>query len=81
MRVAQASAGARIGAAQNEMLLVFPTEQSLTDFVEKGWDGSGTGGGSGAGTGGTSIYMLTKNGVQGGGGVEGAKYWKDKALN
>ncbi len=93
MRVAQASAGAQLGAAQNETLIVFPTKKSLTDFVEKGWVGSATGGGSagavgkstggggGVGTGGTSIYTMTKNGLQAGGGVEGAKYWKDKALN
>ena len=93
MRVAQASAGAQLGAAQTETLILFPTKKALTDFVEKGWVGSATGGGSagaagksaggggGVGTGGTSIYTMTKNGLQAGGGVEGAKYWKDKALN
>ena len=93
MRVAQASAGAQLGAAQTETLILFPTKKALTDFVEKGWVGSATGGGSagaagksaggggGVGTGGTTIYTMTKNGLQAGGGVEGAKYWKDKALN
>lgn len=93
MRVAQASAGVQLGAAQNETLIVFPTRKSLTDFVEKGWVGSATGGGSagaagkstggggGVGTGGTTIYTMTRNGLQAGGELEGAKYWKDKALN
>jgi lipid-binding SYLF domain-containing protein len=93
MRVAQASAGAQIGAAQNETLIVFPTRKGLTDFVEKGWVGGASGGGTagaagrtggaagGKATGGATTYTMTKNGVQAGGAVEGAKYWKDKALN
>ncbi|MFN8838856.1 MAG: YSC84-related protein [Burkholderiales bacterium] len=93
MRVAQASAGAQIGAAQNETLLVFPTKKAVTDFVEKGWVAGASGGGTagaagktggsagGTATGGITSYTMTKNGVQAGGAVEGAKYWKDKALN
>jgi lipid-binding SYLF domain-containing protein len=93
MRVAQASAGAQIGAAQNETLLLFPTKKAVTDFVEKGWVAGASGGGTagaagksggsagGKATGGVTSYTMTKNGVQAGGAVEGAKYWKDKALN
>jgi lipid-binding SYLF domain-containing protein len=93
MRVAQASAGAQIGAAQNETLLLFPTKKAVTDFVETGWVAGASGGGTagaagktggsagGTATGGVTSYTITKNGVQAGGAVEGAKYWKDKALN
>jgi lipid-binding SYLF domain-containing protein len=93
MRVAQASAGAQIGAAQNETLILFPTKKAVTDFVEKGWVAGASGGGTagaagrtggsagGLATGGVSTFTMTKNGVQAGGAVEGAKYWKDKALN
>ncbi len=66
--------------------------KSLTDFVETGWVGSATGGGSagaagksagggGVGTGATTIHTMTNNGLQAGGELEGAKHWKDEALN
>jgi len=94
MNMAQASAGAQIGAAQSETLIVFTTQKAVDDFINKGWDAGG-GGALQAGAGGKSagpaagassmtgaqIYTLTKNGVQAGVALAGSKFWKDKDLN
>ena len=92
MSMAQASAGAQIGIAESETLIVFPTQKALNDFVDKGWEASGGGavqagaGGKSAGTasGGTTdalYYTLTKNGLQLGLAVAGTKFSKDDDLN
>ncbi len=94
MHMAQASAGAQVGIAQSEVLIVFTTRQALDDFVTKGWDAGGGGalqagaGGKSAGpaagassVSGAQIYTLTKNGVQAGVALAGTKFWKDKDLN
>ena len=92
--LAQASAGVQIGAAESDMLVIFPTKQAMTSFIEKGWTaGAGSGGsmgGAGKTAGGSTgqkagsaamVYTITKTGLQAGGAVEGTKVWKDKALN
>src|SRR5262245_26122705 len=94
MHMAQASAGAQIGIAESETLIVFATQKDLNEFVDKGWEASGGGavqagaGGKSVGpaTGGQSVadaktYTLTKNGLQVGVAVAGTKVWKDKDLN
>jgi lipid-binding SYLF domain-containing protein len=94
MSLAQASAGVQIGAAESDMLVIFPTKQAMTSFIEKGWTaGAGSGGsmgGAGKTAGGSTgqkagsaamVYTITKTGLQAGGAVEGTKVWKDKALN
>jgi hypothetical protein len=94
MDLAQASAGVQIGAAESDMLVIFPNKKAMTDFVEKGWTAGAGGGGSmgaaGKTAGGTTgqkmgseamVYTITKNGLQAGGAVEGTKVWKDKKLN
>jgi lipid-binding SYLF domain-containing protein len=92
MDMAQGSVGAQIGIAESETLIVFPTQKALDDFVNKGWEASGGGsvqagaGGKSAGpaSGGTTdalYYTLTKNGLQLGLAVAGAKFSKDKDLN
>jgi lipid-binding SYLF domain-containing protein len=94
MNMAQGSAGAQLGAAQSETLIVFQSQKALDDFIDKGWSGSG-GAAIQAGAGGKSvgpasgstatahsqIYTLTKNGLQVGLAVAGTKFWKDKDLN
>jgi lipid-binding SYLF domain-containing protein len=95
MSLAQASAGAQIGASDTRYLFVFSDHKALQQFIDKGWTagataaaGAGTGGdkaanvgaGAGAFTGGR-MYMLTKAGFQAGGAAEGTKAWKDKKLN
>jgi len=93
MHLAQASAGAQVGISESETLMVFGSQKSLDDFINKGWEASGGGsvqaGAAGksvgpANAGGTSdekYYTLTKNGLQVGLAVAGTKIWKDKDLN
>ena len=92
MHLAQASAGAQVGIAESETLFVFRTQKSLEDFVNKGWEASGTAGvqagaagksvgAAGGATQDTLYYTLTKNGLQAGVAVAGTKFWKDKELN
>jgi lipid-binding SYLF domain-containing protein len=94
MNMAQGSAGAQVGAAQSETLIVFQSQKALDDFIDKGWVGSG-GASIQAGAGGSSagpasgssgiansqIYTLTRNGLQVGLAIAGTKFWKDKDLN
>ena len=94
MNIAQASAGAQIGASDTRYLFIFDNAKALADFVDKGWDasasaaaGAGAGGkdanvkaGEGAFTGG-KMYALTKTGLQAGAAVAGTKAWKDSDLN
>jgi lipid-binding SYLF domain-containing protein len=94
MDLAQASAGAQIGIAESETLIVFKTAKGMADFVSKGWEFGG-GGAAQAGAAGKSVgpasgvagypeavhYTLTKNGLQAGVALKGAKVWKDKELN
>jgi lipid-binding SYLF domain-containing protein len=94
MDMAQASAGFQAGVAESETLIIFNTPQSFRNFVDKGWEASGSGTAQ-AGAGGKSVgpgqsqgfapdstgYTLTKNGLQAGIAVAGTKYWKDKELN
>ena len=94
MNIAQASAGAQIGASDTRYLFVFDSPKALADFIDKGWDasasaaaGAGAGGkdanvaaGAGAFVGG-KMYALTKTGLQAGASVSGMKAWKDGDLN
>ena len=94
MDMAAASAGLQISAAQTDMLIVFKTAAAMSKFVDKGWTVSnnasaeaGAGGKSvGGGEGASALddadsYTLTKNGLNAGLAVRGAKFWKDKDLN
>jgi len=92
MHLAQASAGAQVGIAETETLFVFPTQKALDNFVDKGWEASGTAGvqagaagksvgAAGGATQDTLYYTLTKNGLQVGVAIAGTKVWKDKELN
>jgi lipid-binding SYLF domain-containing protein len=94
MDLAQASAGAQIGLAESETLVIFKTAKGMADFVNRGWEFGG-GGAVQAGAAGKSVgaasgvagypealhYTLTKNGLQAGVALKGAKVWKDKGLN
>jgi lipid-binding SYLF domain-containing protein len=94
MDLAKASAGAQIGLAESETLIIFRTVKGMEDFVGKGWEFGG-GGAVQAGAAGKSVgpasgvsgypeathYTLTKNGLQAGVAVSGVKVWKDKELN
>jgi len=94
MDMAQASAGLQVGAAGSETLIVFKTPAAMQNFIDKGWEASGTAAAQ-AGAGGKSVgpavgaqviadaatYTLTKNGLQVGIAAAGTKFWKDKDLN
>ena len=91
MSMAQASAGAQVGLAESETLIIFKSEKGFKQFVTSGWTFGGGGsiqagaGGKSAGKAGGGMYdigyyTLTKNGLDVGLAVEGTKFWKDKAL-
>lgn len=92
MELAQASAGAQIGASETRYLFVFKSAADLQQFIDKGWDASASAA-AGAGTGtksanvsagaftGGQMYTLTKAGLQAGVAAAGTKVWKDKDLN
>jgi len=94
MDVGGASVGVQLGGAQTEMLFVFKTTAAMNKFIESGWEAGGSAtasaGASGSTAGGgraantkddAETYTLTKNGLQAGLAVGGAKFWKDKDLN
>lgn len=94
MDMAQASAGAQIGAAETDTLIIFKTAEAMQKFIDKGWvAGAGAvaqagakGESSGPGKGEDVIadaryYTLTPNGLQAGVAVAGTKYWKSSDLN
>jgi lipid-binding SYLF domain-containing protein len=94
MDMASASVGAQIGAAENDVLIIFKTAAAMNDFVNKGWTAGG-GATAAAGAGGKSTgsgvgssamdnadtFTLTKNGIEAGVAIAGSKFWKDDALN
>jgi lipid-binding SYLF domain-containing protein len=94
MKVGGASAGLQLGASQTEVLLVFTSTAAMNRFITSGWTAGGgataavgaSGSTAGGGKGETSneeadTYTLTKNGLEVGLAVGGAKFWKDKDLN
>jgi lipid-binding SYLF domain-containing protein len=93
MKVGGASAGLQLGASQTEMLMIFKNAEQIAKFIESGWEAGGTatasagasgataGGGRGATGDEAESYTLTKNGLEAGLAVGGAKFWKDKDLN
>ncbi len=94
MSIAGASAGFQLGAAQNDLLLIFKTDKVMNSFIDHGW-GVGAGAGVAAGAEGKSVgggegssvmndinsFTLTKNGLQAGIAIGGSKAWKDAELN
>ena len=94
MDVGGASVGFQLGGSQTEMLIIFKTAARMAKFIESGWEAGGEAtasvGASGATAGGgraattkddADTYTLTKNGLEAGLAIGGAKFWKDKDLN
>ena len=94
MKLGSASVGFQLGAAENDVLVIFRTAQAMQGFVDKGWDvtggataqaaakGKGAGGGQGeSAMGDVMTYTLTKNGLEAGLAIGGVKAWKDDELN
>ena len=93
MNVGAASGGLQMGASQTEILMIFKNAEAMNKFIESGWSGgaaatagagasgSSAGGGRGETMRDAQTYTLTKNGLEAGVAVGGAKFWKDKDLN
>jgi len=94
MKLGSASVGFQLGAAENDVLVIFKTPKAMQGFVDKGWDVAGGataqaaagGKGGGGGQGGSAMgdlqtYTLTKNGLEAGLSIGGVKAWKDDELN
>jgi lipid-binding SYLF domain-containing protein len=94
MKLGGASAGFQLGAAENDVLVIFKTPKAMQGFVDKGWDvtggvgaGAAAGGkGGGGGQGGSAMgevqtFTLTKSGLEAGLSIGGIKVWKDEELN
>jgi lipid-binding SYLF domain-containing protein len=94
MAMGSASVGAQIGAAENDVLIIFKTAAAMNDFISKGWTAGGgataqagaDGKQVGAGQGSSAMdnadtFTLTKNGLEAGVAIAGSKFWKDGDLN
>lgn len=94
MAMGSASVGAQIGAAENDVLIIFKTAKAMNEFVNKGWTASGgatagagaAGKTTGGGVGGNTMdsvdsFTLTKNGIEAGVAIQGSKFWKPDELN
>ena len=94
MAMGSASVGAQIGAAENDVLIVFKTAAAMNSFVDKGWTASGGATAqagvdskqAGGGRGGDAManadtFTLTKNGLEAGVAIAGSKFWKEVELN
>jgi len=94
MKLGSASVGFQLGAAENDVLVIFKNAAAVNDFINKGWTTTGgvtaTAGAEnksvGGGMGNSAMdnhetFTLTKNGLAAGLAVEGVKAWKDDELN
>ncbi len=94
MAMGSASVGAQIGAAENDVLIIFKNAAVMNDFVNKGWTAGGgataqagvdskTAGGErgGSAMGDADTFTLTKNGLEAGVAIAGSKFWKEDELN
>ena len=87
-----ASGGLNIGGGVKyiQVIFIFPTEQTLNDFVDNGWteegEASAVGGKDSSKYGitladGTKVYELVDTGLMLKMSISGTKYWKDTDLN
>ena len=90
MEMGSAGAGLSFGGQKCQIVFLFQDEKTFNNFVENGWQASGTAsataGESGAGAGttfvnGMAYYQLGEKGLMASADISGSKYWKDAELN
>lgn len=94
MRMALGGVGLGLGAKDYRVVMIFKDKDTMTKFVEKGWDAganadaaakAGEKGAEASAEGdirkGIDIYSMTEAGLALQATVAGTKYWKDKELN
>ncbi len=93
MKMGEVGIGLGAGVKDFRILIVFHSEQSFEDFVEKGWvfgghmDAAAKASDKGAAMGAeatindATIYQLTESGLALQATIKGTKYWKDEDLN
>lgn len=94
MKMALGGIGLGIGAKDYRQVLIFRDENTLQNFVDKGWEfgghadaaaKAGETGGEASGEGDINdditVYSMTETGLALQATVTGSKYWKDKELN
>jgi len=94
MRMALGGVGLGLGAKDYRVVMIFKDKDTMTQFVEKGWDAgahadaaakAGEKGAEASAEGdirkGIDIYSMTEAGLALQATVAGTKYWKDKELN
>jgi lipid-binding SYLF domain-containing protein len=93
MAMAQASIGVEFEAQNYREVLVFTDPKVLRQFVDSGWEVSGSGGAAAGVQGrtggvehaaalapGIEIYPMTRTGLAIGASIAGRKYWKEREL-
>ncbi len=94
MRMALGGVGLGLGAKDYRVVMIFKDKDTMTKFVEKGWDAgahadaaakAGEKGAEASAEGdiraGIDVYSMTEAGLALQATIAGTKYWKDKELN
>lgn len=94
MRMALGGVGLGLGAKDYRVVMIFKDKDTMTKFVEKGWDAgahadaaakAGDKGAEASAEGdiraGIEVYSMTESGLALQATIAGTKYWKDKELN
>jgi len=94
MRMALGGVGLGLGAKDYRVVMIFKDKDTMTQFVEKGWDAgahadaaakAGDKGAEASAEGdirkGIDVYSMTEAGLALQATIAGTKYWKDKELN
>lgn len=93
MNMAEGGVGLGLGVKDYRIVMVFHTQQAMSNFIESGWTFGGNAdaaakagdkGGSVEGEayyGDVTVYTLTESGLALQATIKGTKFWKDKELN
>ncbi len=90
MKMGTGGVGLGLGGQKYQVVFLFESEKTLTNFVEKGWkaDASAQAAAADKGAGGAAsfhdgiaVYQMTDKGLMASVDITGTKYWKNKKLN